>query len=120
MSKARKTEIFYDGSCSACRVFVDAVQSAEGDDAFDARDITKGHLPEGTSFTEAWKHMYVVTREGEKIHGGRALVHVLRETRKWRFLARMLSLPLIREVVDIAYSLLAPLRHHIRWQKGDR
>ncbi len=120
MSETRKTEIFYDGSCSACRVFVDAVQSAEGNDAFDARDITKGHLPKGTTFAEAWKHMYVITPDGEKIHGGRALVRVLSQTRKWRLLARILALPLMRDVVDIAYSLFAPLRHHIRWQKGDR
>ncbi len=100
-----------------CTAFVEGVEKSSQADTFSARDIMKGNLPAGATFLDVWKHMYVVTREGETLRGGKAMVRILREYPRWRFVATLLSLPIVRWCVELGYDLVAAHRHRIPWSR---
>lgn len=113
----KKIEIYYDGSCPMCTAFADGVSKSEEGGKFEQKDITKGALPQGATFNQVWKEMYVVDASGREYVGGNAWLRVLEEYPHLRWLARLGRLPFINQCVRIGYRIVAKYRHWIPWKK---
>ena len=108
-------QVYYDGSCPMCTVFADSVDTTQSD-MFETRDVTQGNLPDGASFQDVWKEMYVV-EDGKQYRGADAVLRVLSEKRGWKWLAWLGSLPGINSIAHGVYRVVAANRHRIPWKK---
>lgn len=109
----KKIDIYYDGTCRVCNAFADSVADSEEKDKFTPKDLTKGNLPQGVTFDEAWRDMYVVEKDGKMFKGADAWLRVLEEYSRWRWLSRIGKLPVIHGCMEIGYRLFASNRHKI-------
>ena len=111
--EGKKIEIYYDGTCRVCNVFAESIVDSKEKDKFTTKDLTKGNLPEGVSFEEAWRDMYVVEEGGVMYKGADAWLRVLEEYPRWRWFAKIGRLPGILQCVRCGYRVFATNRHRI-------
>ena len=112
----KKIDIFYDGSCPMCSVFADTVADSSKGQAFANQDITKGKLPEGATFQQVWREMYVI-EDGKQYKGADAIFRVLAQYPRWRWFAAFGMLPVINPIAHLVYRIVAANRHRIPWRK---
>lgn len=109
----KKIDIYYDGTCRVCNAFAGSVANSEEKDKFTPKDLTKGNLPTGVTFEQAWRDMYVVEEGGVMYKGADAWLRVLEEYPRWRWLAKIGRLPGIYQCIKLGYRLFATNRHRI-------
>ena len=112
----KKLDVYYDGSCPMCTVFADTVTDSSQGEKFEKKDVAKGALPEGATFEQVWKEMYVV-EDGTQYRGADAVLRVMREYPRWRWLAFIGSLPVFNQIAHLIYRIVAANRHRIPWRK---
>ncbi len=112
----KKIEIYYDGSCPMCTVFVGAVDGSKKGGGFEKCDVTRGALPQGATFNDVWKEMYVV-ENGVQYKGADAVLRIMREYSPWRPLAWVGMRPGFNWIAHKIYRIVAANRHRIPWKK---
>ncbi len=98
-----------------CTVFMDTVEESAHGDTFAKQDVTKGQLPEGASFDDVWKEMYVV-EDGVQYKGADAVLRIMREYPLWRPVAWLGGLPGFNALAHVIYRTVAANRHRI-WKR---
>ncbi len=111
-----KIEVYYDGTCPMCSVFAETLQDSSQGQKFANQDVTEGKLPEGASFDDVWKEMYVI-ENGTQYRGADAVLRIMREYPLWRPVAWLGSLPGINWCAHCVYKVVAANRHRIPWKK---
>ena len=109
-------EVYYDGTCPMCSVFADTLEGSSQGGRFEKQDVTQGKLPEGASFDDVWKEMYVV-EEGKQYKGADAVLRIMREYPQWRWLAWLGEKPGFNWCAHCVYRLVAANRHRIPWKR---
>lgn len=108
----RKT-IYYDGSCRMCSAIIKKVDGSLQKDKFNPKDITKDALPKNITKTAAMKEIHVVDEEGKIYKNAEAILKILEEYPKWKFLVAIGRLPIIKQLLPIGYKLIAANRHSL-------
>ena len=112
----KKIDIYYDGSCPMCSVFADTVVNSPLGEKFAKQDVTQGTLPEGATFDEVWKEMYVV-ENGKQYKGADAVLRVMEEYPLGRPIAFLGTLPILNQLAHLLYRIVAANRHRFNWGK---
>lgn len=110
-SAREKLCIYYDGTCRMCTALAKKV-SLGSDGTFTCIDANVV-LPPGVSQGEAMRDLHVVGKDGRMYKGAEGVLRILEEDPRWRWLARVGSMPGIKQVATLAYRLVADNRHRI-------
>ena len=108
----RKT-IYYDGSCNMCNLIIKKVGNSSQKKVFDPKDIMKDPLPQNITKTAAEKEIHVVDEKGRVYKNAEAILKILEEYPKWRFLVVIGRLPIIKQLLPFGYRIIAKHRHSI-------
>lgn len=105
--------VFYDGQCGLCQKEIRYYQSIAPDHLFDWQDITvnKKVLEEvGISYDKALRLFHAQDASGQIYIGVDAFILIWRQLPKWRILAMFVSLPLVKQLTNLAYQWFAAWR----------
>jgi predicted DCC family thiol-disulfide oxidoreductase YuxK len=108
----RKT-IYYDGSCRMCTAIIKKVNDSSQKEKFNPKDLTKDPLPQNITKTAAEKEIHVIDENGKIYKNAEAILKILEEYPKWRFLVAIGRLPIIKQLLPIGYKFIASHRHSI-------
>ncbi|WP_371809423.1 thiol-disulfide oxidoreductase DCC family protein [Ruegeria sp. HKCCD6604] len=104
--------VYYDGSCPLCSVEIEHYASCEGAERLRFVDVSKPNvrIDEDLTRQEAMDRFTVRRPDGELVSGARAFTELWGTLPKWRWLARVASLPGITPLLELAYRCFLPLR----------
>ena len=109
--------VFYDGGCGMCTRFAEKCGERDKRNRTVWLDINtkEGRLAEyGISAEAAHARIHAVGRDGKPLHSIAALRAVWWEVPGYRFLAFLAGLPVVSEIMELAYGVLAAARSHGR------
>lgn len=109
------TAVYFDGSCPLCRAEIELYGRQEGAQALsfvDVSDVSAAAppLPDGLTRNRAMARFHVRGSDGQIYDGAAAFVQVWRALPRWRWLARLASLPGATAVLEFGYRLFLPVR----------
>lgn len=105
--------VFYDGKCGLCAKEINHYRKIAPNGIFDWQDITKsddGLEKVGITLSEGLRLLHA-RDNNKKIHVGLdAFILIWKQLKRWRLLAALASLPIIRQIADLAYRSFANWR----------
>ena len=110
--KHSKTMVYFDGECSLCRSEISVYKRDDRDQALCFVDISEPSAvpPEGISHECAMKRFHVRAGDGRILSGAAAFVEVWTCLPRWRWAARVASLPGALIALERGYKLFLPVR----------
>lgn len=105
--------VFYDGKCGLCATEIHHYRKIAPVGIFDWQDITQSSDVlgnEGISFAEGLKYLHVKDAEGQFHIGVDAFIVIWQQLKRWRVLAVIVALPIVRHIVGALYNLFAKWR----------
>ena len=105
--------VFYDGQCGLCSKEIDYYRRIAPNGVFDWQDITESAddlNKEGVSLSEGLKHLHAKDNSGQIYIGVDAFTLIWKQLKRWRVLAVLVGLPLIRPSASYAYRMFANWR----------
>ena len=93
-----KKTILYDGSCPMCTAVLKKVENSVQKEKFNPKDITKEILPQNITQKEAKKEIHVIGLDGKIYKNAEAILKILEEYPRWKFLAKIGKLPAIKQL----------------------
>jgi predicted DCC family thiol-disulfide oxidoreductase YuxK len=106
----KKIHLYYDGECHMCQVTMDSLQKSSQGTSFAPIDVTKGDVPPGVDMAGALHSMHAIDEGGRVYVGGDAILRILEEYPRWRWLAKVGKVPGIRHIVAFVYRIVATHR----------
>lgn len=109
--------VFYDGGCPLCRREIAHYQRVDRDGLIQWLDIqqSKDELQaNGLTWDKAMRRMHVRDSDGRMVSGADAFAVLWRHLPRYRFLARVVSLPGVHWVSEQVYSAFARRRYRSR------
>ncbi|MDB3870230.1 DUF393 domain-containing protein [Candidatus Thioglobus sp.] len=106
-------KVFYDGKCGLCSKEINHYKSIAPKDVFEWVDVTESSLDlskETFSLAEALKVLHVKNSKNELFLGLDAFILIWSKLPKFRILATITSLPVIRSILRFAYKKFANWR----------
>lgn len=116
-----KPAMFYDGACPLCRKEVDHYRRIDRDDAVDWVDITVSPAalaPLGISPAAAMRHLHALDRQGRVRVGAWAFATIWEALPYYRWLGRLVRIPGVLPLLDVAYRRFADWRLKRRCADG--
>ena len=107
-----RLEVWMDGDCSVCRTSRAWCELRDRDGRIDFRDFRSAHekdLP--VSLEDLDASMWVRDGAGDLFEGYTAWRRIMSELPRWKWLARLASLPPFTVIGPALYRLLAANRH---------
>ena len=105
--------VFYDGKCGLCSKEINYYRKIAPTGIFDWQDITTSAddlKKEGISLADGLKLLHAKDHNG-KIHiGVDAFLLIWRQLKRWRVLAFLVGLPIIRHITNCVYLAFANWR----------
>jgi predicted DCC family thiol-disulfide oxidoreductase YuxK len=111
-ASGRKT-VLYDGSCPMCAAILEKIDRSPQGERFDRVDIATDPLPSFLTKGEVEKEIHLIDEEGRLYKNAAAILKILEEYPRLRFLAKIGRLPIIKQTLPIGYSFVAANRHFI-------
>jgi predicted DCC family thiol-disulfide oxidoreductase YuxK len=105
--------VFYDGKCGLCSKEINHYRKIAPDGIFDWQDITESAdnlKKEGISLSEGLKLLHAKDEKGQIHVGVNAFLLIWKQLKRWRILAALVGLPIIRQIANMAYRLFASWR----------
>lgn len=105
--------VYYDGKCGLCSREINYYRRIAPSGVFEWRDVTEhaGDLEaHGISLADSLKQMHAMDANGNWHTAADAFILIWRQLRKWRILAAIVSLPIIRQSANFVYRLWAAWR----------
>ena len=116
MNESKKNVLIYDGHCPFCTAQVERLKSIAGGslaaESFQERRVLE-HIPE-LSYEDCMKEIKLVTAEGRILGGAHAIFYALSLNPYLRPLRWIYPLPLLKQIIDFLYRLVAQNRYQIR------
>ena len=117
-----KVEVIYNGSCPICSREIDIYRRDAARSGVDMRwtDLTEEGLPPGYDRDEVARRLHAV-RDGAVLIGVPAFIAMWSEIPRWRWLARVVNLPVIRQGAVLVYDFaLAPALYALHRRREAR
>ena len=119
-------KVFYDGKCNLCSSEINYYRRISHTGIFDWVDINLMHsdfVNTGIKVSDALKILHVIDNNTLYI-GVDAFIIIWKNLSYWKILARIVSIPIIRQIVNITYRAFANWRfnrltHCILAKKND-
>jgi predicted DCC family thiol-disulfide oxidoreductase YuxK len=111
----KKIEVFYDGKCPMCTAIMSKVDTSTRGDHFALRDITKDPLPSGFTEEDVAKEIHVVAADGKVYKNADAILKILEQYPKYRWLAKLGQFSPIKPVLPFGYNFVAANRRFFIW-----
>lgn len=108
-----QTIIYFDGGCPMCTALTSKIENSEQKLNFEQKDINTSSLPEGLTKDQVLKEIHVVTSDGVIYRNSEAIIKILEQYPKLKFLATFGKLPIVRNILPIGYGIVAANRHFI-------
>lgn len=105
--------VFYDGKCGLCSKEINHYRKIAPSDIFNWQDITESAdelNKEGISLSEGLRLLHAKDEEGLVHVGVDAFILIWKQLRRWRVLAFLVGLPIIRQIANAAYRTFANWR----------
>ncbi len=93
-----------------CSGFVDKIQKSTRASDFASVDASHGHAEAGISREDAMHEVHVA-QGGKMYRGAEGILKVLEQYPRWRWLAMIGGLPIIKSLVSLGYRIVAVNRH---------
>jgi predicted DCC family thiol-disulfide oxidoreductase YuxK len=106
-------KVFYDGKCNLCSNEINYYRRIARSGIFDWQDITllNSHfIKTGIKTSDALKMLHVIDNKNILHIGVDAFIVIWNNLSYWRIIARVVSMPIIRQIANIAYRLFANWR----------
>ena len=105
--------VFYDGKCGLCSKEINHYRKIAPSNIFNWQDITESAdelNKEGISLSEGLRLLHAKDEEGLVYVGVDAFILIWKQLRRWRVLAFLVGLPIIRQIANTAYLTFANWR----------
>ena len=105
--------VFYDGKCGLCRREIQHYKRIAPEGVFDWVDITvdASSLEKlGVAYADGLKLLHAQDAQGKLHVGVDAFILIWQQMPRWRLLAHIIALPIIRTVANKAYNGFAAWR----------
>ena len=105
--------VFYDGKCGLCSKEIDHYRKIAPSGIFNWQDITKSHeelRKENISLSEGLRLLHAKDHTGQMHVGVDAFILIWRQLKRWRVLAILVGLPIIRQIANVSYRTFANWR----------
>lgn len=105
--------VFYDGKCGLCSKEINHYRKIAPSNIFNWQDITESAdelNKEGISLSEGLRLLHAKDEEGLVHVGVDAFILIWKQLRRWRVLAFLVGLPIIRQIANTAYRAFANWR----------
>ena len=105
--------VFYDGKCGLCSKEINYYRKIAPSSIFDWQDITESVddlNKEGISLAEGLKLLHAKDNNDNMHVGVDAFILIWRQLKRWRILAILVSLPLIKQIANLVYKAFARWR----------
>jgi predicted DCC family thiol-disulfide oxidoreductase YuxK len=120
-------KVFYDGKCNLCSSEINYYRRISHTGIFDWVDINLMHsdfVNTGIKVSDALKILHVIDNNNKLHLGVDAFIIIWKKLSYWKILARIVSIPIIRQIVNITYRAFANWRfnrltHCILAKKND-
>jgi predicted DCC family thiol-disulfide oxidoreductase YuxK len=106
----KKVSIYYDGDCAMCTALMCKIDASGKRQSFSPKDITKDPLPQNLSHAEAMKEIHVVDNDGKMYKNAEAILKILEQYPRWRWLVWIGRLPIVKQILPIGYNVIAANR----------
>ena len=106
-------KVFYDGKCNLCSNEINYYRRIARSGIFDWQDITllNSHfIKTGIKTSDALKMLHVIDNNNILHIGVDAFIIIWNNLSYWKILARLVSMPIIRQIVNITYRSFANWR----------
>ena len=120
-------KVFYDGKCNLCSSEINYYRRISPTGIFDWVDINLMHsdfVNTGIKVSDALKILHLIDNNNTLHLGVDAFIIIWKNLSYWKILARIVSIPIIRQIVNITYRAFANWRfnrltHCILAKKND-
>lgn len=105
--------IFYDGKCGLCSKEINHYRKIAPDGIFDWQDINMSSQSltiVGVNLTEGLKLLHAMDDDERLYVGVDAFVLIWKQLPRWKILSFLVSVPLIRQIVNFIYKAFANWR----------
>lgn len=105
--------VFYDGKCGLCSKEINHYRLIAPAGIFDWQDITQSHdklTASGVSLVDALRRIHVRNVDGQLLIGVDAFILLWKQLARWRWLALLVSLPIIKQCARVVYDQFANWR----------
>ena len=106
-------KVFYDGKCNLCSSEINYYRRISHTGIFDWVDINLMHsdfVNTGIKVSDALKILHVIDNNNKLHLGVDAFIIIWKNLSYWKILARIVSIPIIRQIVNITYRAFANWR----------
>ena len=106
-------KVFYDGKCGLCSKEINHYRKIAPDGIFDWQDITvNAELlnSQGVTLSEGLKYLHVQDSSGSMHIGVDAFILIWKQLARWKWLAWIVSLPIIKVLASFLYKCFANWR----------
>jgi predicted DCC family thiol-disulfide oxidoreductase YuxK len=110
-----KSTVYFDGSCPLCRAEIGYYRRKDASGALCFVDVaeTAAVTPEGVTRERALQRFHVLAGDGRVLSGAAAFVEVWSRLPRWRWAARVASLPGATALLELGYRMFLPVRPFI-------
>ena len=106
-------KVFYDGKCNLCSSEINYYRRISPTGIFDWLDINLMHsdfVNTGIKVSDALKTLHVIDNNNTLHLGVDAFIIIWKNLSYWKIIAKVVSIPIIRQIVNITYRAFANWR----------
>ena len=106
-------KVFYDGKCNLCSSEINYYRRISHTGIFDWVDINLMHsdfVNTGIKVSDALKILHVIDNNNTLHLGVDAFIIIWKNLSYWKIIAKVVSIPIIRQIVNITYKAFANWR----------
>ena len=106
-------KVFYDGKCNLCSSEINYYRRISPTGIFDWLDINLMHsdfVNTGIKVSDALKMLHVIDNNNTLHIGVDAFIIIWKNLSYWKIIAKIVSIPIIRQIVNITYRAFANWR----------
>ena len=107
-----RSTVYFDGSCPLCRAEIGYYHRKDCSGSLCFIDVSKLDtlLPAGLTQRRAMERFHVRAGNGQLLSGAAAFVEVWARLPRWRWAARIATLPGMLALLELSYRLFLPAR----------